>query len=237
MATILATPIPINANAVWSAKSEDPADHPWHRDRDAGTSAPTALARGAGSAASGRSPGPGSRLATATRGGWLATRAARRRSRVARRTRAAPSDLHREDASSSSSCQASALSGSSAGRKGSSSLTRDGRTGGSEESAATLRVGSRGRSPVTGRYGSYGAIGRAAGGKGKLPDDALLFGLLTVGIVVTGSGAATMLGHRSRSCLTRGARACLRLTSSPRFQDSMVDSAARGSATRTAYRR
>jgi hypothetical protein len=48
--------------------------------------------------------------------------------------------------------------------------------------------------------------GRASG----LP---LLFGILSVRIVVMGTGAATVLGHRSRSCLTRAARACLRPTS------------------------
>jgi hypothetical protein len=43
---------------------------------------------------------------------------------------------------------------------------------------------------------------RQGGASGR----ALLFGVLTIGIVVTGSGAATMLGHRSRSCLARGGR-------------------------------
>src|SRR3954453_5985623 len=68
--------------------------------------------------------------------------------------------------SSNSSCQASALRGSSAGRKGSSSAARDERCDGSKGSAAILRVGDCGRSPVIGRYGSYGAIGGAdTGGK------------------------------------------------------------------------
>ena len=212
-------------------------DDSWHRDRDAGTTRPGRARSRHWSGRVGRPAGSRQRSRLAARRGRLAARAARRAESDRGRIRAAPPRLHQGDASSSSSCQASALSGSSAGRKGSSSLPRDGRTGGSNESAATLRVGSRGRSPVTGRYGSYGAIGRAAGGKGELPDARSCPVSLTLGIVVTGPGAATMLGHRSRSCLARGARACLRLTSSPRFQDSMVDSAARGSATRRAYRR
>jgi hypothetical protein len=47
-----------------------------------------------------------------------------------------------------------------------------------------------------------------------------------------------MLGHCSRSCLARGARAYLRPTTSwPGFQDSTVDSGACTRATRTACRR
>jgi hypothetical protein len=136
-------------------------------------------------------------------------------------------------ASSSSSCQASALRGSSAGRKGSSSIVRDGRSGGSKESAAIFRFGGRGWSPVIGRYGSYGAIGRAAGGRGELPD--------ARSCSVSSPSGSSSRGPEPRPCWDiapipawRAGRACLQLTSSPRFQDSMVGCAARTSATRTA---
>ena len=160
--------MPTNANAVLVRHERGSGDHLRHRDRDGGTSAPATRARGAGSAASRRSPGPGRGLAATSHRGRLAARAARRRSRADVEFGQRRLVVSTRGASSSSSCQASALRGSSAGRKGSSSAGArwtnrwlEGISG----DIARWRVAAGHR--VTGRYGSYGAIGRAAGGNGR----------------------------------------------------------------------
>ena len=236
MATILATPIPINANAVWSAKSEDPLT-----TRGTAIVTPERVPRPRSLAALDRprravrrAPGAGSRPLRAA-GGW---RRARRGGGAASRSNSGSAVWSPPGGR----VVELELPGFGAewvvrGEKG--IVIPDTRWPNRRLEGISRDITRWQSRPVTSdRPVRIVRSDRSCCWRqGEAPGHALLFGLLTVGIVVTGSGAATMLGHRSRSCLTRGARACLRLTSSPRFQDSMVDSAARGSATRTAYRR